>query len=137
MSFEATLTIEDKTFTVLSLNYSSNRDHDRFGRPTSSLYGFRMELTIEHTPDCVMLHNWAYNNHEVRSGSITFMQRTSLQRLTEIRFNDGYIVNIETSFSNSGDMPMIEKLVICAGSFEYESQGNVTITNSGWPDLES
>lgn len=134
MSFEATLTVDDKTFKVITFNYSSNRDHDRFGRPTSQLYGFRLELTIEHNPDCVQLHNWAYNNHEVRSGRITFMQRTSLQRQTEIRFSDGYIVKIGTSFTNEGELPMVEKLVICAGSFEYESQGNVTVYESGWPE---
>ncbi len=133
MSFEATLTIEDKTFRVISFNYHTHRDHDKFGRPTSQLYGIKLELTVEHTPDCVLLHDWAYKNHEVKSGKITFMKRDNFQKQTEVTFNDGYIVSIGTSFVNSGELPMVEKMVICANKYEYASEGKVTMYESGWP----
>lgn len=133
MPFEGTLTIEDKNYRVFSFKYSASRDHDRFGRPTSQLYGGRMEFVVEHSPDCVLLHSWAYNNHEMRNGRITFMQRNSMQRQTELRFSDGYITSIETSFSNDGDTPMTEKIIICANNFEYESMGNLALFEMEWP----
>ena len=46
MAFEATLTIEDKTFRVFSFKYYANRDVDKFGRPTSELYGNVMEFMV-------------------------------------------------------------------------------------------
>ena len=134
MAFEAILNIEDKTFKVISFDYVSIRDHDRLGRPTSVMYGFKFHLTVEHSPDCIMLHDWAYKNHEVKSGKITFMKRDSFQKQTEVRFSDGYIVSIETSFLNSGDQPMSESFIICPGKIEYESEGKLTSYDMGWPE---
>lgn len=134
MSFEATLKIEDKSFKVINFNYYTHRDHDKFGRPTSELYGIKLELTIEHSPDCVLLHDWAYKNHEVKSGKITFMKRDNFQKQTEVKFSDGYIVNIGTSFVNSGEQPMVERVVICAGKYEYESEGKQTMYEANWAE---
>ncbi len=133
MAFNATFTIEDKVFRVLSFDYQAMRDKDRTGRPTSVLYGANIKLVIEHSPDCILLHHWAYTNHEMKSGKITFMQRDNFQKLTEVRFSDGYIFSIGTSFKESGDQPMIEELTICAGKFEYESKGNMTMVDLEWP----
>jgi hypothetical protein len=133
MAFEATLTIEDKTFRVFSFNYKASRDYERFGRPTSSLYGNKMEFIVEHSPDCILLHLWAYSNHEMKNGKITFMQRNSLQKQTEIRFTEGFIVSIQTSFNSEGEVPMTESFSICARSFEYESQGNLASYDMDWP----
>lgn len=138
MAFEAVFTIEDKTFKVVTFNYASGRDHDRMGRPTSQMYGFKIEITVEHSADCILLHEWAYKNHEVKNGKITFMKRdNNSQKQTEIRFSDGYIVNIQTSFLNSGELPMTESFVICPGKIEYESQGKLTSYDMEWPDNAS
>ena len=133
MAFEAILTIEDKTFRVFSFHYQSERDYDKFGRPTSLLYGCKMTFEVEHSPECILLHLWAYNNYEMKSGKITFMQRNSFQKQTEVRFSDGYIVNISTQFTSNGETPMIECFTICANKFEYESQGNLAIFDNEWP----
>lgn len=133
MAFDATLTIEDKTFRVLSFKYSANRDHDKFGRPTSELYGNVMEFVVEHTPQCVMLHQWANTNHDVKSGYITFLKRDSFQKLTELRFEEAHVVNIGVEFSNSGSTPMIETFTICARKYEYESGGILTSHDMEWP----
>ncbi len=133
MSFEATFTVEDKTFKVLSFHYQTSRDHDRTGRPTSALTGIKMELLLEHSPDCILLHQWAYTNYDVKNGKITFMRRDNFQKQTEVRFEDGYIVDISVSFTNSEQQPMTERIVICANKFEYESQGNLVINAMEWP----
>jgi hypothetical protein len=133
MPFQCVLTIDDKTFSVLSFSYKMQRDSDRSGRPTSSLYGCKILLTVEHSPNCILLHDWAYKNHEVKNGSITFMKRDNFQKQTEIKFSEGYIMAISTEFLNEGDMPMIESIVITANKFEYESQGNMTSYELDWP----
>lgn len=137
MSFQGTLTIEDSTFNVISFEYKAHRDHDRTGRPTSRLHGFRMEIVVEHAPACMFLHEWAYRNHEVHNGRVTFSRRDSLQRQTEIRFSDGYIVSIGTFFTGEGENPMIEKIVICANTFEYETDGHLTMYHGDWPESAS
>ncbi len=133
MAFEAILTIDDKTFKVFSFNYQSGRDVDRFGRPTSLLYGCKMDFVVEHSPDCIILHHWAYSNHEMKSGKITFMARNSFQKQTEVRFTDGYVVKLATSFTSEGEVPMTEMFTICANKFEYESQGNLAAYENDWP----
>ncbi len=134
MSFEATLVIDEKKFKVIKLDYYTKRDHDRFGRPTSQLHGLMLEITVEHNPDCVLLHDWAYKNHEVKSGTVTFMKRDNFQKQTELKFSDGYIVSIRTTFVNSGELPMAEHIVISSNTYEYESEGKQTVYNGGWPD---
>ena len=134
MSFQATLTIEDKSFRIITFNSHTHRDHDKFGRPTSALYGIKLELTVEHTPDCVLLHDWAFKNHEVKNGKITFMKRDNYQKQTEVKFSDGYIVSIGTVFVNSGEQPMVERFIICANKYEYESEGKQTMIEAGWPE---
>lgn len=134
MAFEAILTIEDKEFKVFTFNYYSGRDHDKLGRATSTFYGFKLDMVLEHSPDCVLLHQWAYTNYEVKSGKITFYQRTGKQKQTEIRFEQGYLVNIGTSFDHQGETSMRERIVICAKLFEYESMGRLAVYEMLWAE---
>lgn len=128
MSFNATLKIEDKTFRVFSFDYSAYRDMDRFGRPTSIIYGVKMIIEIEHKPDCIMLHDWAYKNYEVKGGSVIFMKRdSSFQRDTEFKFKEAYISKISLFFSNNGDQPMTQQLEIVSSYIEIESEGKVAM----------
>jgi len=130
MAFDATLTVEGKTFRVLTFNYHASRDYDKYGRPTSELYGCVMEFTVEHTPNCVMLHQWANTNYGVKSGNIVFLRRDNYeQKLTEMRFEEAHVVRISVSFNADGTMPMIEHFTICAKKYEYESQGIFTSMN--------
>lgn len=124
MSFNASLIIDDKTYSVLSFNYSSFRNVDVFGRPTSVLFGLKFELEIEHSPDCVLLHQWAYKNHEVKGGSILFMKRdNAYQRDIEFKFKDAYISSIRFAFNNTGENPLVEKITIVSNEVEIESEG--------------
>lgn len=132
MAFNATFTFEDKVFRVLSFDFNARRRKDWVGQPTTVLHDATIKLVIEHSPDCVLLHHWAYLNFEMKSGKITFMQRDNFQKLTEVRFSDGYVFSIGTSFKESGDQPMIEELIICAGKFEYESKGSMTTIDLEW-----
>ena len=134
MAFEATLTIEDKTFRVFSFKYYANRDVDKFGRPTSELYGNVMEFMVEHSPNCILLHQWASTNYAVKSGKITFMQRNNFQKLTELRFEEAHVVKIHVSFESEGELPMTENFIICAKKYEYESQGVMTSYDMSWPE---
>jgi len=128
MSFNATLTVEDKTFRVFSFDYSAYRDVDKFGRPTSVIYGVKMIMEIEHKPDCVMLHEWAYKNYEVKGGSVLFMKRDSqYQKDIEFRFKESYISKISLYFANTGDQPLTQRLEIISGNIEIESEGKLAM----------
>ncbi len=133
MSFQATFTVEDKTYDVISFNYNTKRDHDRSGRAVSLLSGLRIEMLIESSPNTVFLHLWASQNHDFKTGTITFMKRENFQKQTEIKFTEGYIVDINLNFENIGDHPMTERIVLFAKTVEYTSQGNQAIMDAEWP----
>jgi len=133
MAFDATFKVDDKSFRVLSFFYNSSRSYDRSGRPTSQLSGIRIEMTVESAPDTVFLHMWAYNNADVRTGTITFLRRDSMQKQAEIIFKDGYIVDISTNFKSSGAEPMTETFVVYANEIEYTSQGIQASNMMDWP----
>lgn len=126
MSFNSSLKIEDLEYRVITFNYSTFREVDVFGRPTSIFYGIRFKLEIEHKADCVILHQWAFKNYEVKSGSILFMKRDNVhQKDTEFRFKDAHISRVEFDFSNTGDNPLVERIEIVSGFVEIESEGKI------------
>jgi len=133
MSFQATLQIEDKTFNIISFKYASGRDHDRTGRVSSEMLGIRIDLLLEAKPETVLLHMWANTNYDVKSGTITFKQRNSDQKQAEFKFEEGYIVDIMLDFSNIGEAPLTERVVIYANKMEYSSQGFMAANEMFWP----
>lgn len=132
MAFQCIFEVDGLTYNVLNFSYRANRDYDRTGRPASVLYGLKIFLEVEHTPSCILLHDWVFKNHEAKNGKITFMKRDNMQKQTEIKFQDGYIVSIVTGFSNIGENPMSEKIEICANKYEFESDGKFTQYELNW-----
>jgi len=105
-----------------------SQDTDPTGRPASGVRAGTLQLEVESTGDST-LTEWAFDSFKEQDGKVTFFQRNSDQKMKELSFKNGYIVNYSEAFSNQGDNPMTEHLVITSKEIKV---GNAEFKNE-WP----
>ncbi len=130
MSFKASLKIGSKTFDVLACDFSFHRDVDPKGRPSSSIYGGSVNVTIESTDDTSILEAMVNNVHKSQNGSITFQKRDEDAKMKELTFEKGYITSYTESLNVIGSQPMTISFTISAMKLKI---GNAEHVNE-WPD---
>ena len=105
------------------------RDLDASGRPSSFVRGHVINLTIEATQDTTFV-SWIWMQYQVQSGTITFFQRDSEQKLIEMKFVDAYLFDYKREFSSYGDDPFTESFKISAKEYQMGSCDIV----AEWPE---
>lgn len=128
MSFKAEFEVGGKKYRVLHASYTMSQDTDATGRPSSGVRAGTLQLEVESTAD-TSLAAWAFDSFKEQDGKITFFQRNSDQKMKELKFKNGYVVNYSESFTNQGDNPMSEHFVITSKEI---SMGDAVHKND-WP----
>ncbi|MEP7170716.1 MAG: type VI secretion system tube protein TssD [Bacteroidota bacterium] len=128
MSFKAEFEVNGKKYRVLHASYTMSQDTDATGRPSSGVRAGTVQLEVESTGDTA-LAEWAFDAFKEQDGKVTFTQRNSDQKMKELSFKNGYLVNYSESFTNQGENPMTEHFVITSKEIKI---GNAEHKNE-WP----
>ncbi len=128
MSFKAEFEVNGKKFRVLHCSYTMSQDIDKTGRPSSQVRAGTLQLEVESTGDSA-LTEWAFDAFKEQDGKVTFTQRNSDQKMKELTFKNGYIVNYSEAFTNQGENPMSEHFTITSKDIKI---GNAEHKNE-WP----
>ena len=128
MSFKAEFEVGGKKYRVLHCSYSMQQDTDATGRPSSGVKAGTVQLEVESTGDSA-LSEWAFDPYKHQDGKVTFYKRDSEQKMKELSWKEGYVVNYSESFTNVGDNPMTEHFTVSAKDLKV---GNAEHKNE-WP----
>lgn len=129
MSFKATLSFSGKDYDVLHCSYSLYRDVDMKGRPTSGVYGGRIEVEVESTDDTSIIEKMVNNQFKPVDGSLTIKKRDEDAKMKEITFTEAYIVSYSESIHAYSDSPMTLQFQLSAKQIKI---GNADHEND-WP----
>lgn len=128
MSFKAVFEVNGKKYRVLNCSYTMSQDTDATGRPSSAVKAGTLQLEVESTGDSA-LTEWAFDAFKEQDGKVTFSQRNSDQKMKELSFKNGYIVNYSEAFTNQGENPLTEHFTISSKDIKI---GNAEYKND-WP----
>jgi len=130
MAFKATFKFSDSgDFDVLNFKVKFNRDSDPKGRPASDVYGGKIFVEVESTPDTVILEHM-FKQYAPSSGSITFKKADEDAKMKELTFENGYIVEYDESLCVANDYPMTIKFAISAQTVKMDNAQFV----QNWPE---
>lgn len=130
MSFRANLNFEGEEFDIIKCDYSIERDVDSKGRPASNLYGGRINITVESTTKVSLFDKMA-SQFKPNTGSITFKKDDDDATMKELKWENGYIINMEEGMNIIGEMPMLITFTISAQSITV---GDAVFTQN-WPEM--
>jgi type VI protein secretion system component Hcp len=129
MAFKATLTFSGKQYDVLQCSYSMYRDVDPKGRPTSGVYGGKIDVEVESNQDTSIIEAMVNNQFKAVTGSLTIKKQDEDAKMKEITFTDAYIVNFSEGMNAYSDSPMTLSFQISARQIKM---GNADHEND-WP----
>jgi len=129
MAFKATLTFSGKQYDVLQCSYSMYRDVDMKGRPTSGVYGGKIDIEIESNQDTSIIESMVNNQFKPVNGSITIKKQDEDAKMKEITFSEAYIVSFSEGMNAYSDSPMTLSFQISAKTIKM---GNAEHEND-WP----
>ncbi|MDR1222189.1 MAG: type VI secretion system needle protein Hcp [Tannerella sp.] len=130
MAFRANLNFEGEDFDVIKCNYAVTRDVDSKGRPASNLYGGKINITVESTSKISLFDKMA-SQFKPNTGTISFKKDDEDATLKELKWENGYIVNIDEGVQIVGEHPMLITLTISAQKFTIGD----AIFEQNWPEL--
>lgn len=94
MAFKASFKFSDsREFDVLRWDVKFNRDVDPKGRPASDIYGGKIYVEVESTPDTIVLDKM-FKQYQPVNGSIVFKKADEDAKMKELVFENGYVVEI-------------------------------------------
>ena len=125
MAFRASFKFSDsKEFDVLNWNIQFNRDVDPKGRPSSGIYGGKIVVEVESTPDTIVLDKM-FKEYQPVNGSIVFKKADEDAKMKELTFENGYVVKYREALCVANEYPMTitfeisaQKVAIEAATFE-------------------
>lgn len=130
MSFRATLNLEGKDYDVLKCKYTIKREVDSKGRPSSNLYGGRINIEVESTDDISVIEKMATQFKPI-SGTVAFKKDDEDAKMKELSFKNSYIVDFTEGINIVGDVPMSINFTISAQEI---AMGDATFTQN-WPEM--
>jgi len=126
MSFKALFKVDGNEYRVLNCHYSLNQEIDKTGRPSSTVRGGVVDLTIESTDDTSMFE-WMCDSYMRKDATITFNKRDEDSKMKELEIKEAYMISYEESFDDTGAGAMTEKFSLSArdikmGNGEHENE---------------
>ena len=131
MAFRANLSYEGEEFDVIKCNFTLERDVDSKGRPSSNLYGARINVTVESTSKVSLFEKMA-SQFKPGSGTIAFKKDDEDATMKELKWENGYIINLEEGIHIVGEHPMLITMTISAQKFTF---GDANLEQN-WPELQ-
>lgn len=114
MSFKSDLEIEGTKFKVLHCNYSLRQEFDETGRPSTTVRGGTITVTID-SSESADFFTWMADPYKMKNGKVIFYKRDEKDAvLKELAFEDGYLVEYQENFDHKGDNPTTETFKISA-----------------------
>lgn len=131
ISAPQTGSLKDEKFNVLDCSYRFYTPSDSYGRITGRRVVGKISFTVETTPATVQLAN-VFFIHAVIEGKLTFYNRDSFSKMFEIKFENARVIDMETVFAHTGEMPMINKLTISTEKITLISGGHEAQDSNDW-----
>jgi hypothetical protein len=128
MAFKATLSVDGKTFTVLTCHYALHQNIDSTGRPSSDVRGGTMSMTIESSDDNT-IYTWMSDPHAFKDGSVTFYKRDQDSKMKEVDFTQAACIDYSESFDANSSGPMIISFTISAQQLQVGGDSHA----NNWP----
>jgi hypothetical protein len=128
MAFKARLKIGSKEVDVLKCDYALYRDVDSKGRPSSGVYGGKINLTIESTDDTSIIESMI-NQFKPIDGTVTFKKTDEDAKMKELSWEKGYVINFQEGIDITGEVPMQISFTVSAQTIKI---GNAEHKND-WP----
>lgn len=130
MSFRASLSFEGKEFDVIQCEYNIEREVDSKGRPSSNLYGGKVTMMVESTDDITLIEKMA-SQFKPNTGTITFKKDDEDAKMKELKWENGYLVDLEEGLEIVGDIPMGIRFTISAQTLTI---GDAEFKQN-WPEM--
>lgn len=129
MSFRASISCFGKDMDILQCNFELSRETDAKGRPSSGVYGGRINLEVESTADTSIVEAMVNSQFKPFEGTITFKKTDEDAKMKELSFKNAYLVFYREEIDVTGERPMYIRFTISA---EEITMGNATHENR-WP----
>ena len=130
MAFKASFKFSDsREFDVLRWDVQFNRDVDPKGRPASDIYGGKIYVEVESTPDTIVLDKM-FKQYQPVNGSIVFKKADEDAKMKELVFENGYVVEYEEALNVANPYPMTIKFAISAQTVKMDEATFV----QDWPE---
>jgi hypothetical protein len=113
MAFKATLSLDGKTFNVLSCHFSLHQNIDATGRPASDVRGGTVSVTIESTDDTT-IYTWMTDPHSFKDGKVTFYKRDQDSKMKELEFKQAACIDYSENFDANSSSPMALSFTLSA-----------------------
>ncbi len=118
---------------VIDFSYNFSRDVDASGRPSGSVRGGTVQITIESTKSAFLPEWMTTQSGKMKSGEIIInSDENETQSIKKIKFDDSFIVNYGESFSWQGGENMMETFTVSAHKISVEGDGTAQFQNE-WP----
>ncbi len=118
---------------VIDFSYNFSRDVDASGRPSGSVRGGTVQITIESTKSAFLPEWMTTQSGKMKSGEIIInSDENETQSVKKIKFDDSFIVNYGESFSWQGGENMMETFTVSAHKISVEGDGTAQFQNE-WP----
>ena len=126
MSFKAQLEFGSKKYDVLSVSYSFSRDVDHKGRPSSTVYGGTLSVTVESTEDSTVIETMVNSKHKPINGKVTFFKREEDgAKMKEVTWTDGYVIAYSEGLDATGGNPMSISFTVSARQLKVGNADHV------------
>ena len=119
-SFRASLELGGKEYDVLYSNVEFARSTDSKGKPSSSITGGRVVVTIESTEDTSTIE-------AMINSQIIYKKTDEDAKMKEVEFKNAYIVHYKETLDVNNDVPMTITLTFSAetitlGAAEHDNR---------------
>ena len=123
MALNATLTVENHSYTVMECEYEFIQAVDITKRPSDSPRGGLINVVIAAPDDSdLALHEWMFDKNKILDGKIVFtVNRDNIDRSKTLAFVDAYCVRLYEYYNNNNSVQMYLKLSIMAGKMVFGS----------------
>ena len=130
MSFRANLSFEGKEYDVIQCDFTIEREVDSKGRPSSNLYGGKINIMVESTDDITLIDKMA-SQFKPNSGTITFKKDDEDAKMKELKWENGYIISLEEGLEIVGEIPMGIRFTVSAQTL---TMGDAEFKQN-WPEM--
>mgnify|MGYP000931228897 CR=1 FL=1 len=113
-SFRASLELGGKEYDVLYSNVEFARSTDSKGKPSSSITGGRVVVTIESTEDTSTIEAMINSQFKPIEGKIIYKKTDEDAKMKEVEFKNAYIVHYKETLDVNNDVPMTITLTFSA-----------------------
>ena len=122
-SFRASLELGGKEYDVLYSNVEFARSTDSKGKPSSSITGGRVVVTIESTEDTSTIEAMINSQFKPIEGKIVYKKTDEDAKMKEVEFKNAYILHYKETL----DVPMTITLTFSAetitlGAAEHDNR---------------